>query len=207
MFPLLLVTSALLPQASSEPATDSDEIDRLVRQMGSDSFTERQKASKTLEAIGEPALEALREAAGSSDAEVRRRATELVHTIESRRAAQGRARALAVVRRRGGRCEIDKDSPGKPVVRVILFKTRVTDDEVRQLKWLSKLRYLDLAGTEVTDACLDGLRELRELQFLDLSGTKVTGASLIDLRKRMPKLKIKRRYIDDNYDVPRSEVK
>jgi hypothetical protein len=204
MFPLLLVTSALFPQVSSEPATDADEIDRLVRQMGSDSFTERQKASKALEAIGEPALETLRKAAKDGDAEIRRRATELVRTIEDRRAAQGRARALAIVRRRGGRCEIDKDSPGKPVVRVILFKTRVTDDEVRQLKWLSRLRYLDLAGTDVTDACLDDLRELRELQFLDLSGTKVTGAGLIDLRKLLPKLRIKRRYIDDNYDVPRA---
>ncbi|HEY1338846.1 MAG TPA: hypothetical protein VGF59_15125 [Bryobacteraceae bacterium] len=204
MFPLLLVTSALLPQVWSEPATEADEIDRLVRQMGSDSFAERQKASKALEAIGEPALATLRKAARDSDAEIRRRATELVRTIEARRAAQGRARALAVVRRRDGRCEIDKDSPGKPVVRVILFKTRVTDDEVCQLKWLSRLQYLDLAGTDVTDACLDGLRELRELQFLDVSGTKVTGAGLIDLRKRMPKLRIKRRYIDDNYDVPRT---
>lgn len=207
MFPLLLVTSALLPRVSSEPATDPDEIDRLIRQLGSDRFTERQKASKALEAVGEPALEALRKAAKDSDAEVRRRANELVHTIEARRAAQGRDRALAIVRRRGGRCEIDKDSPGKPVVRVILFKTRVTDDEVRQLKWLSRLRYLDLAGTEVTDACLDGLRELRELQFLDLSGTKVTRAGLIDLRKLMPKLKIKRRYIDGNYDVPETRAR
>ncbi|HEY7428566.1 MAG TPA: hypothetical protein VH682_30330 [Gemmataceae bacterium] len=206
MFLLLLVSSVLLPRTSIEPVTDPAEIDRLIRQLGSDNFAKRQEASKALETVGEPALEALRKAAKGGDAEVRRRANELVRTIEDRRATQRHAIALAIVRRRGGRCEIDKDSPGKPVVRVILFKSRVTDDEVRQLKWLSRLRYLDLAGTGVTDACLDSLRELRELQFLDVSGTKVTRAGLIDLQKFLPKLKIKRRYIDNNYDnvdVPR----
>jgi hypothetical protein len=185
--------------------TDPAEIDRFVRQLGSDSFAKRQAASKGLEAIGESALEALRKAAKGGDAEVRRRATELVRTIEDRRTSEGRARALAIVRRRGGRCEIDKDSLSKPVVRVILFKSRRTDDEVCQLKWLSRLRYLDLAGTEVTNACLDSLHELRELQLLDLSGTRVTGTGLIEPQKLLPKLRIKRRYIDDNYevDVPR----
>src|SRR5262249_34801586 len=116
MYLLLLITSVLLPQVSSEPTTDPAEIDRLVRRLGSDSFAKRQEASKTLETIGEPALEALRKAVKSCDAEIRRRATELVRTIEARRAAQGRARALAIVRRQGGRCETDNDSPGKPVV-------------------------------------------------------------------------------------------
>jgi uncharacterized protein (TIGR03067 family) len=60
------------------------EIDRLVRHLGSPQFDEREAAVARLEAIGEPALEALRKAAGSDDVEVRRRARALVEAIEGR---------------------------------------------------------------------------------------------------------------------------
>jgi hypothetical protein len=62
------------PIVASAAPTDG-EIDRLIRQLGSDRFVERDAASRALEAIGEPALKALRQAASSSDdVEVRRRA-------------------------------------------------------------------------------------------------------------------------------------
>jgi formylglycine-generating enzyme len=62
--------------------TETERIDRLIRQLGSENFEEREAAGKALEAIGTPALEALRKAASSSsDAEVRRRARQLVEEV------------------------------------------------------------------------------------------------------------------------------
>jgi hypothetical protein len=61
------------------------EVARLIRQLGSDSFAEREAASRRLAAVGEPALGPLREAgARSDDAEVRRRANRLVKRIQGR---------------------------------------------------------------------------------------------------------------------------
>jgi hypothetical protein len=81
--PLLnLFLPALLALASA--AAPPPDIARLVEQLGSPRFEEREAADKALEKIGEPALEALRGTARSSDAEVRRRAVELVKAIEVR---------------------------------------------------------------------------------------------------------------------------
>ncbi|MBL8798401.1 MAG: hypothetical protein JNM56_31185, partial [Planctomycetia bacterium] len=72
-------------------AAEAD-LDRLVRQLGSDSFSDREAAMKALDDIGLPALPALKKAAQSLDAETRRRAEELVARIEKR---QESARLLA----------------------------------------------------------------------------------------------------------------
>jgi sulfatase modifying factor 1 len=62
--------------------TEAERIDRLVRQLGSESFARREQAGKELEAIGTPALDALRKAVASSeDLEVRRRAGRLVEEV------------------------------------------------------------------------------------------------------------------------------
>jgi hypothetical protein len=83
MFSLGL-SSFLIIASSFQPS----EIDRLIQQLGSPQFAERQAASKGLEAIGEPAVEALQKAVASSpDAEVRRRAETLLATIKAKRAA------------------------------------------------------------------------------------------------------------------------
>jgi tetratricopeptide (TPR) repeat protein len=69
------------PRATGRP--DARLIERLVRQLGSPRFAEREAATKQLKDIGEPALAALREAAkGSDDPEVRRRAKGLADDLE-----------------------------------------------------------------------------------------------------------------------------
>jgi hypothetical protein len=60
------------------------EIRQLIDKLGSGSFSEREEATAALESAGEPALAGLRAATNSDDAEVRRRATELVLKIEQR---------------------------------------------------------------------------------------------------------------------------
>jgi len=59
-----------------------DRIARLIKQLGDDAFAKRQAATKELEAIGAPALAALRNAAATSgDLEIRRRAKRIGNNI------------------------------------------------------------------------------------------------------------------------------
>jgi hypothetical protein len=62
--------------------TDSAAIAKLVRQLGSADFRQRDRATKALAAIGLPALEALRKAARGDNAEAAQRARRLVEAIE-----------------------------------------------------------------------------------------------------------------------------
>jgi HEAT repeat protein len=60
-----------------------EKIQELIRDLGSDSFETRQKASQQLIAIGKPALALLAEAEKSDDAEVRIRARRAAEAIRS----------------------------------------------------------------------------------------------------------------------------
>jgi hypothetical protein len=77
----LLVGAGPALWAVSEKA-DTDQIAKLIAQLGSSKFGDRAKATKALEAIGAPALEALRKAVNNADMETSRRAQALVAKIE-----------------------------------------------------------------------------------------------------------------------------
>jgi WD40 repeat protein len=81
-FALLLLVLPFVPVAAVAP--DDAEIARLVEQLGSDKFKEREAASTRLAEIGEPALDALDKAATSDDPEVRRRAADIVAVLENK---------------------------------------------------------------------------------------------------------------------------
>ena len=76
---ILVALLALAGLVVADPVPwSAEEVARLIGQLGSDDFDTREAASTRLEAIGEPALEALRRARDESgDAEVRRRARDL----------------------------------------------------------------------------------------------------------------------------------
>jgi len=67
----------------ADPPTP-ERIEELVKQLGSSKFAERDKAKRELESIGAPALPALRQGAKSEDAEVSRRAGELLRTLQDK---------------------------------------------------------------------------------------------------------------------------
>jgi hypothetical protein len=77
---------AALPGTAAETASP-EKISKLIEKMGSSEFEDREDAQKQLDAIGEPALEALKKAMSSEDTEVRRRAEELIKKIETRTAS------------------------------------------------------------------------------------------------------------------------
>jgi WD40 repeat protein len=82
----LVLTAALVgafPRAPVAPP-DQEEIRRLIVQLGSSRYKDREVASKKLEAIGEPAWYPLCKAAASPDLETRRRAQKLVQAIGKR---------------------------------------------------------------------------------------------------------------------------
>ena len=66
------------------PAKSDKEIKRLIGQLGSERFEDRQQATQELSKFGETALPSLKEAAQSADAEVRRRAQQLIAVLEPR---------------------------------------------------------------------------------------------------------------------------
>src|SRR5262249_13640884 len=79
---LPLCWGAFVPNApAADPAPAA--IARLIEQLGSPEFTEREKATAELEALGQPVVAALRQAAEGTDPEIRRRAETLVHRLES----------------------------------------------------------------------------------------------------------------------------
>lgn len=83
------VCLGLLNAPSQEPPVANEQIAQLIRQLGADTFAEREKAQKALETIGEVALPALKEAAEKSqDIEIKRRASDLVRIIEAQIAAR-----------------------------------------------------------------------------------------------------------------------
>src|SRR5262245_63008818 len=84
VFGLGLGLVAGVPAADkADKKADPDRIAKLITQLGSTTFAEREQATKDLEAIGEPALDALRQATKSDDAETRRRAGDLVKKLEA----------------------------------------------------------------------------------------------------------------------------
>ncbi|HKB05420.1 MAG TPA: TIGR03067 domain-containing protein [Gemmataceae bacterium] len=69
--------------APEKPATP-ERIAELVRQLGDKEFAKREAAGKELDAIGEPAREALKTAVASGDAEVRERARKVLDSLDVR---------------------------------------------------------------------------------------------------------------------------
>src|SRR5262245_37602276 len=83
--PVLLLGLLLAGMATgADGPTDRQRIDSLIQQLGSPRFSERQAASKQLEAIGAPVLDALKKVAAGTEPDKRRRSEELIARIESR---------------------------------------------------------------------------------------------------------------------------
>jgi WD40 repeat protein len=81
-FGLFVLVLPFIAGCRAEP--DESKIARLIKQLGDEDFEKREAATARLKEIGEPALDALVEAKSSDDEEVRRRAEEIVASIEDK---------------------------------------------------------------------------------------------------------------------------
>jgi hypothetical protein len=86
---LLAGYAAAQDEPAEKPAAQQDDLDakiaKLVKDLSSDDFKEREAATKELTEIGEPAAPALKEAMKSDDAEVKWRAETILKEIEKPR--------------------------------------------------------------------------------------------------------------------------
>lgn len=82
-FAVLVLAAAAVRagRADTPPKNDSRTIQHWIESLGSSSFAQRERATRALEDIGPPALDAVRKATHSSDSEVRNRATRLLPRI------------------------------------------------------------------------------------------------------------------------------
>lgn len=67
---------------------------------------------------------------------------------------------------------------------------KASDEDLREIERLSRLRWLDLSGSAVTDAGLVHLEHLTLLDWLDLHGTQVTEEGVQKLQIALPETKI-----------------
>jgi hypothetical protein len=81
--------------SSAQTPGDAEQVSRLIGQLGSPRFTEREEAGRALDGLGPVALEALRRAADDRDPEIARRAAGVIRKIEKR---QETTRMLAPLR-------------------------------------------------------------------------------------------------------------
>jgi hypothetical protein len=81
---LLVVSLTLFTLAQTGRGAERERVEDLIRQFGSEVFSQRERAMVELEALGLTALEPLRQATKSSDAETARRAGELVRRFEEK---------------------------------------------------------------------------------------------------------------------------
>jgi hypothetical protein len=79
-FPHVLASDQRAPERASQPAA-SERIETLIRELGSDQFAGRERASRELVELGIVTREALQRAATSPDAEVRNRARAILATV------------------------------------------------------------------------------------------------------------------------------
>jgi Leucine-rich repeat (LRR) protein len=75
--------------------------------------------------------------------------------------------------------------------RLTLSDSLITDQGLRGLDQLKKLKMLNLDGTRITDAGLPALKQLLNLESLTVEGTGITAAGVAKLRMALPKTSIR----------------
>jgi hypothetical protein len=98
-----------------------------------------------------------------------------------------RDRLIADVARLGGTVEFNENVPGRPIFKVDLHGTQVTDSDLAMFDYaktdLKELRYLDLRLTKISDDGVARLKNLRQLQTLNLFRTRLGDKGLAQLKK------------------------
>lgn len=68
----------------------------------------------------------------------------------------------------------------------------MTDEDLKELKGIKKLDWLDLAYVPITDAGVKHLKELKNLKSLMLIGTNISDEGVSELKTALQECKITR---------------
>jgi internalin A len=98
-------------------------------------------------------------------------------------ASESQARAVAEIEKLQGKVYFDETVTDKPVVKVNLRSTLISDADLAHLEEFKNLEDVDFFNTSVTDEGFVHLKGLTNLQRLHLDATQVTGAGAVHLRE------------------------
>ena len=109
------------------------------------------------------------------------------HPMAQAKTTSKRERVITEVTRLGGKVKFDEALAARPIVKVDLHGTEVTDSDLVFLaeakKELKSLRYLDLRLTKIGNAGVAKIKNLTSLQTLNLFRTQLGDEGLAHLKK------------------------
>jgi hypothetical protein len=100
--------------------------------------------------------------------------------VEARQEMSQQQRAVEAIERLGGKVEYDDVT--QAVIKVDLHNTKVSDNELKNLRAFGELRWLDLRITGIGDEGVAHLKKLKRLTFLNLFRTNLSDKGLAELR-------------------------
>jgi uncharacterized protein (TIGR03067 family) len=173
-FDALLCVSIVLASAAGRDIGRADSgaekqqarIAALVRQLGDKEFIKREAASKELDAIGEPARDALKKAAAGGDAEVRQRAEKVLAGLDAR------ARAAA------SKTDLEKLQGTWYTVSVSSGETTTGEDKTDTITYEGTKYVQRRAGyvfSEGTIEIVDGTARPKRIDYFPTGGTAKGG--------------------------------
>ncbi len=100
--------------------------------------------------------------------------------------------AIAAIKKLGGEVTVDRSDPNLAVMTVRLSGSKVTDDGLKHLRVLTRLKNLALNNTKITDVGLEHLKGMASLRELNLRNTMITDEGVKKLKEALPKCRIHR---------------
>lgn len=200
------------PPEKSQSASSADAA-RLVRQLGSGMFEEREEASKRLKTLGVAAVEPVAKAAESGDLEVAIRAITILSQIAVSEDAAASGAAVAELKKLtrsandsvavranraemfvqhwamlaieslGGRVSTQQGSDGRSIVQLKLGGWKEGRLTHFQRRALKTFSVLVVTGGDVTNDDVAVLEDLTDLSHLDVRYTRISDAGLSHFRR------------------------
>jgi HEAT repeat protein len=164
-------------------AAVAERVERLIRQLGSESFEAREQADKELIAIGPPALAALGQALKSADAEIARRARICIPRIERNAKVASLVEQLLKGARPESRAQaadqlMELGQLGKPALEAIPALMQALDDPDRyvRVRAIVALRHMGPAAKSAVPKLMEILKDEQAGEELRWSAAIALGA-------------------------------
>lgn len=166
-------------KSDKAPAASTAQIRQWIKELGNERFRVREAATRALIKAGPDAIEAVIEASGHIDPEIKQRA----HFIIKRFTLH----AVPALKKLGA--DIERDKQGNVTI-VSLSGSPIKDADMIYLKGLPRLETIILFRTQITDAGLGQLHNLKKLEYINVADTQVTDEGIKKFKKSLPGCRI-----------------